>query len=413
MTIFQTIAILLTIAALGSYINKRVLKLPAAIGLMLFALLISLGAMGLEQLGWINLTQASAFVTGIDFSGILLHGMLSFLLFAGAMHVDLNELKKHRAIVAILATIGVVMATFVTGSLVWWTAGELSFPFPYIYALLFGALISPTDPVAVLGILKETNMSKNLRVKITSESLLNDGVAVVTFLVILGIAQTARASSVNATEIALMLAWQSVGGFAAGLALGWITYQLLHTIDDYKIEVLLTVALAAGGYSLAEYVNVSAPIAMVVAGLVLGNESESFGLPPKMRKHLDMFWELLDEILNAILFMLIGLEMMVITITAPHLAAGLVAIIAVLIGRFVSVGVPVMLMGFRYRFERGTIRLLTWGGLRGGLSIAMALSLPASAEKDLILSMTYLVVIFSVLFQGTTFRHVVHMIVKK
>lgn len=314
MTIFQTIAILLSITALGAYINRRFLKLQASIGLMLFALLISWGAMGLARLGLIDLHPASAFVSGIDFSGILLHGMLSFLLFAGAMHIDIGELKKYRVIVAILATIGVVLSTFITGTLAWLSAKGLGISFPYINALLFGALISPTDPVAVLSSLRETGISKNLRVKIASESLLNDGLGVVAFLVILAISVGSHMSGIHAYDIVLLLAWQGTGGIALGLALGWLTYQLLHTVDDYKVEVLLTLALAAGGYSLAEFVDVSAPITMVGAGLVLGNHSASFGLLPKRRKQLDLFWELLDEILNAFLFILIGLEMMVISV---------------------------------------------------------------------------------------------------
>lgn len=408
MTIFQTIAVLLTITALGAYINRKFLKLPAATGLMVFALLISWSAMGLANIGVIDLREASAFVARIDFSGILLHGMLSFLLFAGAMHIDLGELKKSRAVVAVLATVGVVVASCVTATLIWFAARWLGFPFPYIDALLFGALISPTDPVAVLGILRETGVSKTLRVKIASESLLNDGVGVVIFLVVLAAATTTtHIAEISVYDVVMLFAWQSVGGIALGLALGWLTYQLLHTIDDYKVEILLTLALAAGGYSLAEFVDVSAPIAMVAAGLVLGNHSDSFGLSQKVRKQLDLFWELLDEILNAFLFMLIGLEMMVINVQGIHLAAGLAAILAVFAGRFISVGIPVTLMRLRYTFEQGTIRLLTWGGLRGGISIAMALSLPASLEKNMILNMTYIVVVFSVLFQGTTFRHVV------
>jgi CPA1 family monovalent cation:H+ antiporter len=406
MTIFQTIAVLLTITALGAYVNRRFLRLPAAIGLMLFALLISWSVIGLAHFNVIDLHEARAFVTKINFSGLLLHGMLSFLLFAGAMHVDLSELKKYRMIVAILATIGVAMATFVTGTLVWLAAKALGFPFPYIDALLFGALISPTDPVAVLGILTQTSISKSLRVKIASESLFNDGIGVVIFLVMLAVAASPHLSAINPYDVAMLFAWQGAGGIALGLALGWFAYQLLHTIDDYKVEILITLALAAGGYSLAEFVDVSAPIAMVAAGLVLGNHSDSFGLSPKIRKQLDLFWELLDEILNAFLFMLIGLEMMIVSIGDIYLAAGLAAIIAVLIGRFVSVGVLVSLMRVRYRFERGTIRLLTWGGLRGGISIAMALSIPPGDNRDLILAMTFLVVVFSVLFQGTTFQHV-------
>ncbi len=411
MTVFQTIAILLVFAALGAYINRRFLKLPAAIGLMVFALVLSMFASGFAFIGLIDLTGANEFVSGIDFSGLLLHGMLSFLLFAGAMQVDLSELKKSRAVVAVLASVGVVITTFVTGTIVWLSAKALGFPFPYTYALLFGALIAPTDPVAVLGVLKQTGISKTLRAKIASESLLNDGVAVVTFLVILGIATAPPTARIDPYNITMLLAWQSVGGFALGLSLGWLTYQLLNSIDDYKVEVLLTVALASGGYALAEFVHVSAPIAMVVAGIVLGTQGESFGLKSKIRKHLDMFWELLDEILNAILFLLMGLVMMVITINGSRLAAGLAAIIAVLIGRWISVGGPVVIMRLlHYRFERGTVRLMTWGGLRGGVSIAMALSLPPGPEKEIILGMTYLVVVFSVLFQGTTFRHIVDLV---
>jgi CPA1 family monovalent cation:H+ antiporter len=410
MTTFQTLAILLTFAALGAYINNRFLKLPATVGLMVVALLISLAALGLNRLGFINLAETSGFITRIDFSGLFLHGMLSFLLFAGALHVDLSELRKFRFIVAVLATVGVVIATFVTGGLVWRAANVLGFSFPYIDALLFGALIAPTDPVAVLGILKATSLSKSLQVKIASESLFNDGVAVVVFLALLGLAGGQPMPEPG--RIVWILVWGGLGSVILGLTLGWITYQLLRSIDDYKVEVLLTLALVAGGYSLAEAIGVSAPITMVIAGLVIGNHGRVFGVSQKTRKHLDMFWELLDEILNALLFIFIGLEMMVITINAPRLAIGLAAIIAMLTGRFISVALPVLIMRLHYRFEKGTIRLLTWGGLRGGISIAMALALPAGPEKDLIIAMTYLTVVFSVLFQGTTFRHAARMIVK-
>jgi len=374
------------------------------------ALLISAGALALDRLGLFGLAEASAFIGRIDFSGLLLHGMLSFLLFAGALHVDLSELKRFRVIVAVLATVGVVIATFTTGGLVWQAARTLGFSFSYIDALLFGALIAPTDPVAVLGILKETGVSKNLRVKIASESLFNDGIGVVMFLTLLDIASSRQLP--DAQQIAALLAQQVLGSLALGFALGWSACRLLHSIDDYKVEVLLTLALAAGGYSLAEVVHVSAPIAMVIAGLMIGNHDRIFGVSDKARKHLDMFWELLDEILNALLFMLMGLEMIVIAITAPHVAMALIAIVATLTGRFISVALPVLIMRLRYRFERGTIRLLTWGGLRGGISIAMALALSPGPERDLILAMTYIVVIFSILFQGTSFRHVARLFAK-
>jgi monovalent cation:H+ antiporter, CPA1 family len=388
------------------------LKLPATIGLMAFALVVSLVMIGLNTLGLVDLKSTSGLVAQIDFSNILLHGMLSFLLFAGALHIDLAELKQHHMIVAILATVGVVIATFVTGSLVWLAAGWLGFTFPYIYALLFGALIAPTDPIAILGILKETNLGRNLRLKIGCESLLNDGVGVVVFLLLLGIA-IHPADPLASSDILFLLAWQGIVSVVLGLSLGWITFTLLTGIDDYKIEVLLTLALVSGGYCMAEYIRVSAPITMVIAGLVIGNHGRAFGMSDHSRKHLDMFWDLLDEILNAILFVLMGLEMMVIHLKTQHFVIGVAAILAMLAGRFVSVGVPVSLMRLRYRFEPHTIALLTWGGLRGGISIAMALSLPASAEKEIILGMTYIVVIFSILFQGTTFRQVARILVKQ
>lgn len=406
MNVFHIIALLITLAAAGAYINNRFLKLPATIGLMALALLMSLGAIGLNRLGLVDLSGSSAFVSQIDFSSVLLHGMLSFLLFAGALHIDLKNMRKYQVIIASLATGSTVIATFVTGTLAWMVATSLGFSFPYIYGLLFGALIAPTDAVAVLGILKETEIALNLRTKIGCESLLNDGVGVVLFMVLLAIAGPANHPGLTPQIIGLLFAWQAIGSVALGLVLGWFTYRLLLRIDDYKVEVLLTLALVTGGYSLAEKIYVSAPVTMVVAGLVIGNHGRAFGMSEKTRAHLDLFWELLDEILNAVLFMLMGLEMMVITISGTHLAMGLFAILAVLIGRFVSVAIPVFLMQFRYRFERGTIALLTWGGLRGGIAIALALSLPAGANKDLILAMTYIVVVFSVLFQGTTFRYV-------
>ena len=414
LNVFQTIAILLTFAAIGSYINKRFLRLPTSIGMMLFALLLSWAAMGCAELGLIDLQPVSDFVSNIDFSKLFLHGMLSFLLFAGALHLDLVELKKYRVIVAALATIGVVIATFATGSLIWITTRLIHVDMPYLYALLFGALISPTDSVAVLSILKDSVLAKTLRLKIGSESLLNDGVGVVIFLVLSGIAASpASAASLSFNDIAMMLLWQGGGSIAIGLALGWVTYILLRDIDDYKTEVLFTLALAAGGYSFAEAMGVSAPITMVIAGLVVGNHGLALALRHKPRKHLDMFWELLDDILNAVLFLLIGFEVMIVPLTTPHLILGIVAILATLGGRFVSVAIPIQLAKRHMRFERGAIRLLTWGGLRGGISIAMALSLPASPYKAVILGMTYLTVVFSVLVQGTTFSAVVKKVVRK
>jgi CPA1 family monovalent cation:H+ antiporter len=327
------------------------------------------------------------------------------------LHVDLAELKRFRVVVALLATMGVVLAAFVTGTLVWWMLQQMGFPLPYLDALLFGALIAPTDPVAVLGILKDSLIAHTLRLKIASESLLNDGVGVVVYLILLGLSTHPQASF-SIKDIVLLVLWQGGGSIALGLALGWIAYLLLRGIDDYKTEVLLTLAVAAGGYSFAEAIEVSAPIAMAIAGLVIGNHGRAFVMSDKTRHHLDMFWELLDDILNTVLFVLIGLEIMVIPLTTTEMATGIGAISATLIGRLISVTIPITLMRSRVTFEKGVIGILTWGGLRGGISIAMALSLPSGPHKNIILSMTYLTVIFSVLFQGTTFKYVVKRIAR-
>lgn len=411
MTAFQIIAVLLTLTAVGGYINQRYVKFPATIGLMAFAFLISLVAICLSELGWMNLRPASSFIGQIDFAEVLLHGMLSFLLFAGALHINLEELKNVRWQVGILATVGVVIATFVIGTLIWKAAALVGLPLPYLYALLFGALISPTDPIAVLSILKDAGISKKLYTKIGGESLFNDGIGVVVFLTILGLATGAQKPEL--ASVSMLLAQEAVGGGALGLVLGWVTYRLLRSIDDYKTEVLLTLALVTGGYALAELLHVSAPIFMVTAGLVIGNHGRNFGMSERTRQRLDDFWELLDEILNAVLFMLIGLEIIVIAISAPHIVLGLLATVAVLAGRIVSVSLPVWLMAPLKPFDWRMVGLLTWGGLRGGLSIAMALSLPAGAEKDIILPITYVVVLFSILVKGLTFKSALKFLIGK
>lgn len=404
MTIFQIIAVLICFAALGGYVNQKFIGLPATIGHMAFALLMSLIGISLNALGWVDLTVANDFIKDIDFSEVLLHGMLSFLLFAGALHINLEDLKNVKWPVAILATAGVTMATFITGTLIWFAASALGAHLPYLYALLFGALISPTDPIAVLAILKQVGATKKLYVKIGGESLFNDGVGVVVFLTILSI--TVSHSAPTVTDVAFAFLKEAGGGLALGAVLGWCTYQLLRSIDEYKTEVMLTLALVMGGYAIAEYIHVSAPICMVVAGLIVGNQGRELGMSETTQHHIDVFWELIDEVLNAVLFMLIGLEIIIISMTSQHLLLGAVAIIAVLVARFFSVAIPISLMGIRSKFEKGTIGLLTWGGLRGGLSIAMALSLPSGDEKNIIVPITYIVVLFSILVQGMTFKRV-------
>jgi len=409
--IFEIISVLLTLAAIASYLNHRFLKLPESIGLMVIALLISLCFVVLGKVGLVDLSHAASFIRSIDFSETLLHGMLAFLLFAGALHVDLSDLASQKLPVAVLSTVGVVIATFITGVLFWYSMYWLGFDLPFIYALLFGSLISPTDPIAVLGILKSAGAPKSLEIKITGESLFNDGIGVVIFLTILGI--VVSGNQPDAGHIALFLLEEAIGGIGLGLSLGWIVYRLLRSVDNYQVEVMLTLALAAGGYSLAEAIHVSAPIAIVVAGLVIGNHGRAFAMSEKTRDHLDPFWELLDEILNAVLFVLIGLEVLALTLDWKTFAAGLIAIVVVLLARFVSVAFPVLLMKVKRPFTPGAIKVLTWGGLRGGISIALALSLPVSPERDLILAVTYIVVVFSILVQGLTLARVIRSVIPR
>jgi CPA1 family monovalent cation:H+ antiporter len=404
MTLFQTSALLLSLSALAAFINTRWIKLPQTIGLMAIALVGSLALLALGELGLVPLRTFAAFVSGIDFGDVLLHGMLSFLLFAGALHVDFGDLRRERLPVAILSTLGVVIATFVIGVLFWWGARLIGLPVSFLTALLFGALISPTDPIAVLGIIKKVGAPKRLETKIAGESLFNDGIGVVVFLTILGVATGQEQAS--PAGVGLLLVKEAVGGAIIGIGLGWAVYVMLKSVDAYQVEILLTLALVTGGYALAEALHVSAPITMVVSGLFIGNRGREFAMSDQTRERLDAFWELIDEILNAVLFMLIGLELIVIALHPSYFLAGIIAIVVSLVGRVISVGLPIWIMRFRQKFMRGTIRILTWGGLRGGISIALALSLPPGSERDIIIAATYLVVVFSVLVQGLTFGRV-------
>jgi len=409
MTIFQTIGVLIALAALLSYVNHRYLHLPSTIGLMAITLLGSLAMVLLGHFGILDLANAATFVASINFSAVFLHGMLGFLLFAGALHVDVQELRNAKVPVAVLATVGVVAATFLIGILFWAGAHWLGYQISLIHALLFGALIAPTDPIAVLGIIRKSGASKRLEAVISGESLFNDGMGVIMFLVFLGIA-TGR-SSPEADSLLLFLLREVAGGAVMGLILGWLTYRLLATVDDYKVEILLTLGLVGGGYTLADALQVSAPITMVVAGLLIGSHGRTAAMSDTTRQHVDLFWELVDEILNALLFMLIGMEIIQLQLDSSHLIIGALAIVVVLIGRFVSVWLPIRtLRWLRQAFIFGSSTLLTWGGLRGGLSIAMALSIPHQQERGLILTATYMVVIFSVLVQGLTLGHAVRII---
>lgn len=401
MEFLNLLAILITLSAGFSYLNHRFIGLPTTIGVMLIALMFSLVLIGLNFLGIGEFeTRAELMLSQIDFSTVLMHGMLSFLLFAGALHVNFEDLSKVKWIITSLATLGVVLSTFIVGTLIWILLKLLEFDVAYIYCLLFGALISPTDPIAVMAILKTVGIAKSLETKITGESLFNDGVGVVIFLVLLSLAYSPE--DVSTGETAMLFVQEAVGGVLFGVGLGYTGFYLLRTVDNYQVEILLTLALVMGGYTLASTLHTSGPIAIVVAGLMIGNKGRVFAMSDKTREHLDTFWELIDEILNAILFVLIGLEMLILDFSAGYITAGLLAIPLVLMSRFVSVGIPVGLLRLKKEYSPHVIKILVWGGLRGGISVALALSLPMGETRDVFLAMTYIIVVFSILVQGLT-----------
>lgn len=400
MNLFETSAILLTLAALFSYLNERYVRLPATIGLMLIALLMSLGLIGLGELGLGVEAQARTLLADIDFSATLLHGMLGFLLFAGALHVNLEDLLQQKWVISSLATAGVLISAFIVGGLTWLAFQRLGLELPLIYCLLFGALISPTDPIAVLGILKSARAPKSLETKITGESLFNDGVGVVVFVVVLGIAE--GGDELGMAKVVLLFAKEALGGVLCGLATGLLAYWMLKSVDNYPVEILITLALVTGGYALAEALDLSAPIAIVVMGLLIGNHGRALAMSEKTCEHVDTFWELVDEILNAVLFVLIGLEVLVLPFTSAYLLAGILAVPITLLARWVSVGIPIGLLRLHREFSPNVVKIMTWGGLRGGISVALALSLPAGPGRDVILAITYTVVVFSILVQGLT-----------
>ena len=405
MSIINTIAILISLAAVFSYINHRYLKIPTTIGLLAIALLMSLAIVLLGKMGLPLEGHAKTLLKGIDFNEALMQGMLSALLFVGALHVHLEELIKQKWVIAILATVGVIASTFMVGYASYFIFGFLGLDIPLIYCLLFGSLISPTDPIAVLGILKTVGASKSLETKIAGESLFNDGVAVVVFLALLSFVGGSHGGGhgeLDAAGIAILFAQEVIGGTIFGLVIGYITFRMLASIDNYQVEILLTLGLVLGGYAMASALHISGPIAIVVAGLLIGNKGRKHGMSDKTREHLDNFWELIDEILNAMLFVLIGLEVLILTFDSQYLLAGVIMIPVVLLIRFIAVGVPVSILKLSHTFTPKIVRILTWGGLRGGISIALVLTLPAGEHREALLVITYVIVIFSILVQGMT-----------
>lgn len=397
MKFMSIVATLLTLTACFAYLNHRWIRLPPSIGVMTVALLFSLGLLVLQSIGLDLATPLQFLVRQVHFDTTLLHGLLGFLLFAGALLVDLAELRRNGPMVAFLATFGVVFSTILVGvgsyEVLHWIGQSL----PLTYCLLFGALISPTDPIAVLALLKRMGAARDLKAKITGESLFNDGVGVTLFLLLLTLIGDGPTPSLN--DAALLLMREVFGGIAFGAIAGWLALRLLRGVDQYTVEILLTLALVSGGFTLADRLDVSAPLAIVVAGLIIGHHGRN-RMSVVTRHHLDLFWHLLDEILNTMLFMLIGLEVLVMHFHERYLDVVLVLVPVVLLARLVSVGVPFGLLRRRWGFSAGALGIMVWGGLRGGLSVAMALSLPTGSERDLLVAATYGVVVFGLLVQG-------------
>lgn len=402
MDLLQLTSLLIVLAGLFGAFNYLFLKLPTAIGILVVSLLASMAILVLDLFvaGFSIDDQVREVVGTIEFSDALLEGMLGLLLFAGALHVKLSDLRKQWPVVALMATIGIGLSTVIVGVGFSWLTGM-----PLIIALVFGSLISPTDPVAVLGVLREASLPKTLETKIAGESLFNDGVGYVVFLVLVGIAFPHGDDHGSGLSGAATLFFQeAIGGAFLGIVLGWLTFRLMKRIDDYSLEVLLTLALAFGGYQLAVWLHFSAPIMAVCAGLLIGDVGTAKGMSEETRQYVDAFWKLIDEILNAVLFLLIGIEVFAITFDMDAFQTGLAAIVLALIARLAAVAVPVLMLRPFRTFSPGVIPMMTWGGLKGGISVALALSLPDSEWKPLILTATYMVVIFSIIVQGLTIK---------
>lgn len=411
MDVFFVITILVVLSAIFGYINVRFLKLPNTIGLMVITILFTLVVFAISFYDDTLLESEKHFIMQINFETVLLDVMLSFLLFAGALHTSFQQLKVQRKPILVFATFGTLLSTLIVGVFTYYLLRFLDLNIDFIYCLLFGSLISPTDPIAVLGILKSANAPKKLETKIVGESLFNDGVGVVIFLTIYQIAK--GGADITVGHVAEMFLVEVAGGLALGLLLGWITYRLLKSIDDYDTEVIITIAVVMGGTILAQRLHLSAPLAMVTAGLMVGNDTVRTNAMSKVtEQYVDKFWELVDVLLNTILFVMIGMEILVLTFEGDYILAGVLAIPLLLFARFLSLMLPIKMYAKKLDFVPNTNLLMTWGGLRGGISIALALSLTQEMHRDLFLVITYIIVVFSIIGQGLTVGKLVKRLTK-
>ncbi len=406
MEIVNIFSIILVLSAVFAYVNKRYINIPTTISLMIAGLFLSILVQFFAVISPDFVHVVEEGLTVLNFPEFLLEFLLSFLLFAGAMHTNLEKLKAFKWPILSFATIGVMLSTFIIGGLFYGLLYLIGQPIDFIYCLLFGALISPTDPIAVLGILKKAKAPESLEIKITGESLFNDGIGVVVFLTIFKIAKSGIAN-VHFTDVAHLLVTEIAGGVGLGLVLGYLGYRMMKAIDHYQTEVLISLAMVMGGYSLANYLHFSGPLAMVIAGLFIGNHGVELAMSDITKDYVHKFWEMIDEILNAVLFVLIGLELILIPFQTSYLIIGLVTTVLVLLVRYFTLAVPSKLLKFDKTFAPNALLIMTWGGLRGGISIALALSLTPIMEKEIIVAITYIVVLFSLIIQGLTIEKLV------
>ncbi|MDH1883782.1 cation:proton antiporter [Empedobacter falsenii] len=412
MELYYSFSVLIVLAALFSYANLRFLKLPGTIGIMIIAMLVSVAIRLLGDSYFPDATKDMfQLFNSLDFNEILMGAMLNFLLFAGAMHVNILDLKNLRWTIATYATISVVLSAFIISAILYYIAPYFGIQIPYIYCLLFGTLISPTDPIVVLGILKQAKVPKIIETKITGESLFNDGVAVVMFAVVLQIA-TNPSFDADFASVSKLFLMEAGGGILLGLLLGFTASRSMKKIDDYKVSALITLSIVMGGFLIAKELHVSSPLAMVIAGLIIGNYGKKFAMSKTTQDYLNKFWELIDEIMNAILFLFIGFELLLIEDLMDQILLGIVTIFIVLLSRTLSIVIPARTILRKNTFSKGSLIVLVWGGIRGGVSIALVLSMPNSEWKDLLLEITYIVVLFSIVIQGLTVGKVANRVLK-
>lgn len=412
MSIFNIITVLIILSAVFAFINTRFFKLPFTIGLMIIAIVFTVGINILGSFNHFILDEAKSLIQSVDFETALLDIMLSFLLFAGALHTKIDALKKQKGPIALFATIGMLLSALLLGSMMYFLFLAFSYPIDFIYCLLFGALISPTDPIAVLGILKSAHAPKKLETKIVGESLFNDGVGVVVFIVLFKIAQQGM-DAMSFGDVVLLFTTEVAGGLLLGFLAGWAAFRLMMVIDHYETEVIITLALVMGISAMAHYLHVSGPLAVVVAGIYLGNKAPTIAWSESTHTYVDKFWELIDVLLNAVLFVLIGLELLVVSMNGKYILFGLIAIPLGLLARYIALSGPVEIFKKRLDFIPKTNLIMTWGGIRGGISIALALSLTSQMERELFLTITYVIVVFSIVVQGLTIGPLVKKVLKK